>query len=98
RSFDDFNTLTHLYTERPLIDVVNEMRDAGESWKYTSIMLGAGERSFFRSITDGDGNPIDIYKRTGLERTTINKVCREEGISESEAYAKYFDRIFSDTN
>ncbi len=98
RSFDDFNTLTQLYTERPLIDVVKEMRDAGESWKYTSIMLGAGNRVFFKSIEDGDGNPIEIFKRTGLQRTTINKVCREEGITESDAYAKYFDRIFSDTN
>ncbi|MBD1300937.1 DNA methyltransferase, partial [Pseudomonas aeruginosa] len=98
KSLEDFNTLSHLYTERPLIDVINEMRDDGESWKYTSILLDADERIFFGTIKDGDGNPIDIYKRSGVKRTTISKVCKQEGISEADAYKKYFKQIFSDTN
>ncbi len=98
KSFDSFNPLSHLYTERPLIDVIEEMRNAGESWKYTSILLGAGERRFFGEIKDGDGNSIEIYKRDGVRRTTISRVCRSEGITEQEAYRKYFKQIFSDTN
>ncbi len=98
KSFESFNPLSHLYTERPLIDVIEEMRDAGESWKYTSILLGAGERTFFGEIKDGDGNAIEIYKRSDVERTTISKVCKSEGITEAEAYRKYFKQIFSDTN
>lgn len=98
KSLESFNPLSHLYTERPLIDVIAEMRDAGESWKYTSILLGAGERTFFGEIKDGDGNAIEIYKRKGVERTTISKVCKNEGITEADAYRKYFKQIFSDTN
>ncbi|MCY1261620.1 DNA methylase [compost metagenome] len=98
KSFESFNPLSHLYTERPLIDVIEEMRDAGESWKYTSILLGAGERTFFGEVKDGDGNAIEIYKRNDVERTTISKVCKSEGITEAEAYRKYFKQIFSDTN
>lgn len=98
KSFESFNPLSHLYTERPLIDVIEEMRDAGESWKYTSILLGAGERTFFGEVKDGDGNAIKIYKRNGVERTTISKVCKSEGITEANAYRKYFKQIFSDTN
>jgi len=98
KSFESFNPLSHLYTERPLIDVIEEMRDAGESWKYTSILLGAGEKAFFGEVKDGEGNAIKIYKRNGVERTTISKVCKSEGITEAEAYRKYFKQIFSDTN
>ena len=98
KSFESFNPLSHLYTERPLIDVIEEMRDSGESWKYTSILLGAGERTYFGEVKDGDGNTIEIYKRSGVERTTISKVCKSEGITEAEAYKKYFKQIFSDTN
>lgn len=98
KSLEAFNTLAHLYTERPLVDVINEMREAGESWKYTSIILGADERTYFGKVKDGDGNDIEIYKRKGVKRTTISKVCRDEGIGESEAYKKYFKQIFSDTN
>jgi adenine-specific DNA-methyltransferase len=98
KSFESFNPLSHLYTERPLIDVITEMREAGESWKYTSILLGADERTFFGEVKDGDGNAIKIYKRKNVIRTTISKVCKEEGISEASAYRKYFKQIFSDTN
>ena len=98
KSFESFNPLSHLYTERPLIDVIAEMREAGESWKYTSILLGADERTYFGEVKDGDGNAIKIYKRKNVKRTTISKVCKEEGISEASAYRKYFKQIFSDTN
>ena len=98
KSFDSFNPLSHLYTERPLTDVIAEMREAGESWKYTSILLGADERTFFGEVKDGEGNAIKIYKRKNVKRTTISKVCKEEGISEANAYRKYFKQIFSDTN
>lgn len=98
KRLEAFNTLTHLYTDRPLLEVVNEMRDAGESWKYTSILLDAEPREHVSTILDGEGNPIEIYRRTGLSRSTINKVCKDEGIDEEAAYEKYFSSIFSDTN
>ena len=82
KSFNDFNTLTHLYTERPLIDVIKEMKEDGESWKYTSILLDASKREYFCTIKDGDGNPIEIYKRNNVTRTTISKVCKQEEIDE----------------
>lgn len=98
RNLNEANTLAHLSKNTPLMKVIEEMRDAGESWKYTSVLLGADERVHIGDIEDGDGNPISIYKRSNVRRTTIRKVCSDEGISEEEAYAKYLDSIFSDTN
>jgi adenine-specific DNA-methyltransferase len=98
KQLDDFNTLAHLYTKRPLMDVIAEMRDSDESWKYTSILIGADERQHVCTTTDGEGAPIEIYKRKNVDRTTITRVCRDEGISEEAAYRKYFDNLFSDTN
>lgn len=98
KNASEFTTLTHMYSEQPLMDVIQEMRNNGESWKYTSILLGAEDRVLFANTKDGEGNPIQIFKRKNVKRTTINKVCKEEKISEEEAYRKYFDKIFSDTN
>jgi adenine-specific DNA-methyltransferase len=95
---NEFNTLSHMYKERPLLDVINDMRDDGESWKYTSILKSKGVREKIGVVKDGDGNPIDIYKINNIERTTISKVVKEECITEEDAYKKYFDGIFSDTN
>jgi len=78
KSLELFNPLSHLYTERPLIEVIGEMREAGESWKYTSILLGADEREFFGEVKDGDGNAIEIYKRKDVKRTTINNLISNE--------------------
>jgi len=98
KDFDSFNTLTHVYKEHDLMEMIESMRLNDESWKYTSIFTGADEREFFDEVEDGEGNPIKIYKRKNLKRTTINQVCKEEGLTEKKAYLKYFDRIFSDTN
>jgi len=95
---EEFNTLAHLYTNRPLMEVIDEMRDEGGSWKYTSIFISADPREYLCTIKDGDGNPIEIYKRIGVERSTINKACRDEHIDENATYQKYFAKIFSDTN
>ena len=86
KSFLGFNTLAHIYTEQPLMNVIEVMRDSNESWKYTSILLRADERIYFKTIKDGDGNPIEIFKRSGVKRTTISKTCKDLGISEKEAY------------
>ncbi|MCF6212369.1 MAG: site-specific DNA-methyltransferase, partial [Gammaproteobacteria bacterium] len=98
KNYGQLNNLTHMFAERPLVDVVNEMRDAGESWKYTSILLDCDERKMIGTVEDGDGNPIKIYKRNNVQRTTINRIMSEEGISEEVAYGRYFEKIFSDTN
>ncbi len=98
KHLESFNTLAHLYTHRPLMDVIGEMRHSGQSWKYTSVLLGAEDRTHYATIEDGDGKPIEIYKRTGVKRTTIARLCREHGLGEGEAYNRYFAQIFSDTN
>lgn len=40
KSFNEFNTLTHLYTERPLIEVINEMREEGDEPEIYQYPLG----------------------------------------------------------
>ena len=98
KQLSEFNTLTHAKNKQPLLDVIDKMKIEGESWKYTSILLDSEDRQFLKTIKDGRGEPIDIYKRTNIKRTTIGKVCKEENISIEEAYKKYFKYIFSDTN
>lgn len=98
KNLQDANTLAHLNKNTPLVSVIEDMREAGESWKYTSVLVGADTREFMGEVEDGEGNPISIYKRKNVIRTTIKKICADEGISEEDAYSKYLNGIFSDTN
>ena len=93
-----FNKFNDVYDEVDLFEVIEDMKDEGKSWKYTSILKSKGERKKIGVVADGDGNPIEIFKIDSIERTTISKVMKEEGLSESDAYKKYFNGIFSDTN
>jgi len=98
KNIDKINPLSDLYTKRPLLEVIESMRANGESWKYTSILLDYDQREFVGETKDADGNPISIFRRKNVKRTTIRKVCENESLSEDEAYRKYLSKIFSDTN
>lgn len=94
-AFPKFNEVLE---EENLFDLINEMRDQGKSWKYTRAFLGMGKKSFLTEIQDGSGMPIKIYKHVGVEIKTIPELMEQDGLSEKEVYAKYFDKIFRDTN
>ena len=74
KNMERISQFSQVTTQEPLLDVIEEMRDNEESWKYTSIMLDADSEEFLGEISDGEGNPIKIYKRKNLKRTTINKI------------------------
>ena len=93
-----FQKFNDYYVETDLMEHIETMRASGKSWKYTSIAKSWGGEISAKRLRTGAGEPLETTRFEGLERTTINAVCAEEGISEREAYSKYFDQIFSDTN
>jgi adenine-specific DNA-methyltransferase len=93
-----FKKFNDVFDEEDLLEAIEEMRETGKSWKYTRILRSFGDRSFFKTIEDGSGEPIRIYKHTGVVMEPIARVANTEGISEQACYLKYFDRIFRDTN
>jgi adenine-specific DNA-methyltransferase len=98
KDFSSIEGFTHCFIEEPLMDVIAEMKDAGQSWKYTSILVNEGTREKLATTKDGDGNQIDIFLHRNVERTSLREVCKKEGLSEEEAYLKYLPVLFSDTN
>jgi adenine-specific DNA-methyltransferase len=98
KNIDELGPLANLYQNENLMDLISEMKDEGQSWKYTSVLIDLGTRKKVTTTYDGEGNPIEVYLRENIKRATVNQLMKEEGISEEEVYKKYLDRIFSDTN
>jgi len=90
----DFEGFNNAYDLFPISDMVQEYRDEGKSWKYTTILVDPGEKVFLGSTVDGDGNDISIYERCGFVIKSIAQVQREEGLTEEDAYNKYASMIF----
>ncbi|MCA0986575.1 site-specific DNA-methyltransferase [Guptibacillus algicola] len=98
KNIDKLPALKDLYQYKELMQLISEMKDEGQSWKYTSVLVDYGERQKLGTTYDGNGDPIEIYIRKDLQRKSINQIMKEEKISEEEVYRKYLNNIFSDTN
>lgn len=94
RSRVEFLGFNNAYDLFPIIDMVQEYRDEGKSWKYTSVLVDPGEKADIGATVDGDGNDIRIFERRGFVIKSIGQIQKEEGISEEEAYKKYAKNIF----
>lgn len=86
------------YSYIELSELIQQYIDDGKSWKYTTVLLNPGEKEYYGSTVDGDGNEIRVYLRKNPEMLSIKQVARRDGISEKEAYKKYGISIFQTTN
>lgn len=82
----------YLYTE--MSELVEDYRNNGKNWHYTSVLVEQGEKKLFGTTVDGDGNEIKLYRREGVIVKSINQIIKEEGLSEREVYYKYGKFIF----
>lgn len=86
----------YAYTE--MSELIQQYIDEGKSWKYTTVLLEPGEKEYYGSTIDGDGNEIKVYLRKNPVMMSIKQVARRDGITEKEAYKKYGVSIFQTTN
>lgn len=86
----------YVYTE--MSELIQQYIDEGKSWKYTTVLLDAGEKEYYGSTVDGEGNEIKVYIRRNPQMMSIKQVAKKDGISEKEAYKKYGVSIFQTTN
>lgn len=49
------------YTYTEMSELVQQYIDEGKSWKYTSVLVSPGEKVYYGSTVDGDGNEIKVY-------------------------------------
>jgi adenine-specific DNA-methyltransferase len=79
-------------------ELIQQYIDEGKSWKYTTVLLEPGEKEYYGSTVDGDGNEIKVYLRKNPVMMSIKQVARRDGITEKEAYKKYGVSVFRTTN
>lgn len=86
----------YVYTE--MSELIQQYIDEGKSWKYTTVLVDAGEREYHGSTVDGDGNEIKVYIRKNVVTMSVNQIAKRDGISTKEAYQKYGINVFRTTN
>ena len=86
----------HEYTE--ISELIQQYKDEGVSWKYTSVLVDPGKKEYVGSTVDGDGNEINIFLRKAPVMCSVKHIARTDGITEQEAYRKYGTKVFRTTN
>lgn len=80
-----------------LYSLIEQMREEDRSWKYTSVLIDAGEKVYIGSTVDGSGEEIRIYSRKNPQFLSVKKIAEIDAITEKEAYYKYYKKIFRTT-
>lgn len=95
---EHFEKFNDVYEVKDLMEFIENYKEDGKSWKYTRILKSLGDRTHFINTVDGAGESIKIFKHENVEMVTVSDIAKEENITEEEAYYKYFENIFRDTN
>lgn len=93
-SREEFEGFNNAYDLFPISSMVQEYRDEGKSWKYTSVLVDPGEKVAVGKTVDGEGNDINIFERKNYVIKSIGQIQKDEGLSEEDAYNKYASKIF----
>jgi adenine-specific DNA-methyltransferase len=94
----DFFSFNEYYTEIELSEYLEMMELEGKSFKYTSVLYSIGEREFYKTIKDGFGNDMVLYKIKQYETRSISSIAKEEGISVVDVIYKYYDKVHTTEN
>lgn len=95
KNYDEAKPFNNVYNYTPIHELVQQMKEDNVSWKYTSILKDSGEKIYLGSTFDGGGNEIKIYKRKNFEITSVNRIIKDEALTEKEVYNKYGKYIFT---
>lgn len=83
-----------VYSFSPISSLVEQYRNEGRSWKYTTVLLDSGDEVYIGSTVDGNGDEIKIYERKNYVIKPISKLMKDENLTEAEVYNKYASKIF----
>ena len=98
KDYDKMQLFNGPYSYTEMSDLIQQYKEEGRSWKYTSVLIDPGEKVYAGSTVDGDGNEIKVYFRKNPIIKSIGQLAKQEGISEKEVYKRYGVNIFQTTN
>lgn len=95
---EEFKKFNPSFTKKELSDYLDEMRKSGKSFKYTSVLTDIGDREFVKTIKDGSGQDIKVYRHSSYKTCGIKQLSKEADISEIDAFNKYFEQVYTTEN
>ena len=79
----------------PLEKYIQERKDAGKNFAYTSVLVNSGDEEYLTTVKDGQGEDIQLFKVVGYEIKSVSELSKEMGIPQIEVYNRFINHIFT---
>jgi hypothetical protein len=97
QNYSQIKPFTPVYNYAPMAQLVKEYKEQKRSWKYTSVLVSAGDKEYITSTIDGDGNEIKIFNRPNIKTLSVKQYAKQNNISEDDVYNFHYDKVFRTT-
>jgi len=92
---DRYNFITKtIFVEENLMDVIAEKKDDGKQFEYRQVLVNEGKKVEYKTIKDGSGEVIKIFKHENYVVQSVSQLVKTEGVGEGEIYFRHFEKIF----
>ncbi len=81
-----------------LSDLIAEKAAEGKSYEYRSVLVNEGARLLVKTVHDGGGDEIAVFRHSGYQIKTIAQMAADSDISSDAAYARFHFSVFRTTN
>jgi adenine-specific DNA-methyltransferase len=99
RSRNSFSILKVPAKKQDLMDYIQIMQITGKSWKYTNVLVSAGEARAIGEFVDGSGQVIQVFEHANPVIKSIKAIAVDEFDGDlPRAYSTYCEQIFRTTN
>ncbi len=94
-----FEIHENIYKKEELTSFIKRYESEGKSWKYTSVLLEVDDGEYVKSIIDGYGNEIKVYKHDNFKTSSVSQLAKTEyGGNIERVYKDHANKIFRTTN
>lgn len=94
----NFSSFNEVYNEVELSKYLELMKLENKSFKYTTVLYKISEKEFVKTIKDGSGNDMQLFKIGNYETKSISRLSKELNIPEIEVFHKFYDKIHTTEN
>ena len=95
---EGFIKFNELYRPVEIGQFLAEMEASNTSFKYTTVYTDLGTREYIKTIKDGSGQDMKIYRHMDYQTKSLKKVAEDEHCSVVDVFYKYLDRICTTEN
>lgn len=95
---EGFSKFNELYKPIEIGQFLAQMEASNTSFKYTTVYTDLGTREYVKTIKDGSGQDMKIYRHSNYQTKSLKKVAEDENCSVVEVFYKYLDRICTTEN